>query len=219
MNLDKDGCELWDGVISQKTISTIKADIEQLDQDIPRYGVRSVEKLLPSIHNLTQSKLLLGKASSILGQPATLIRATLFDKSTDENWFVPWHQDRTVPLSHKFEKDDWTNWTEKRGTIYAEAPGPVLQKMITFRIHLDDAFPENGCLKFIPASHKSKLTTKQQKKLTSGKYHNCRRNAGDAFIMRPLLLHSSNKSSSKAPRKVIHIEYTSYKLDHGINWG
>lgn len=162
---------------------------------------------------------MVNKASGILSLPAALIRATLFDKSTDENWFVPWHQDRTVPLSHKFEKEGWTNWTQKRGTFYAQAPESVLQNMITFRIHLDNAFPENGCLKFIPGSHKNKLTSEQQKVLTSGKYLNAKRNAGDVFIMRPLLLNSSNKSISTEARKVIHIEYTSHELKDGINWG
>jgi hypothetical protein len=36
----------------------------------------------------------------------------------------------------------------------------------------------------------------------------CRVSKGGVIAMRPLLIHSSSKSSNQAPRRVVHIEYS-----------
>src|SRR5438046_2193900 len=36
--------------------------------------------------------------------------------------------------------------------------------------------------------------------------------------MRPLLLHSSGRSSSQGHRRVIHIEYAGFDLPNGLHW-
>ncbi|MCM8537348.1 MAG: phytanoyl-CoA dioxygenase family protein [Lentisphaeraceae bacterium] len=218
-NIDRDGFEYWDSAISTEEISLIKNDIEKLEDDIPRYGVRHAEKLIPAIKDFALCKKTLDKAKSFLGEQAILSRAILFDKSDDHNWFVPWHQDRTVAVAKKFEHEDWKNWTLKWGTHHVEAPEHILKNMITFRIHLDDAFPENGCLKLIPATHHKKLTQDEITKMDKDSLAKTSiRNAGDAFIMRPLLMHSSHKSTSSEPRKVVHLEYCSAKLPDNNHW-
>jgi hypothetical protein len=35
-------------------------------------------------------------AAAILGAAGRPVRAILFDKTADNNWGVPWHQDRTI---------------------------------------------------------------------------------------------------------------------------
>ena len=42
--------------------------------------------------------------------------------------------------------------------------------------------------------------------------------AGDALIMHPLILHSSNKSISNSERRTIHLEYSSGDLHSGLAW-
>jgi ectoine hydroxylase-related dioxygenase (phytanoyl-CoA dioxygenase family) len=37
--------------------------------------------------------------------------------------------------------------------------------------------------------------------------HVCVMAAGDAMLMRPLLLHASRKSTSHRPRRVVHLEF------------
>ena len=214
----KDGFEYWDDVLSVEQINTVKSEINNLEQEIPRYGIRHADKLLPSVNKLAHSEKLLQKAQEILGENPSLVRAIIFDKSPDKNWFVPWHQDRTVPVNKKFNAEGWTNWTVKREVLHAEAPEAVLKQMITFRIHLDDAYPENGGLKFIPGSHHRKLTAEEATKLTAGEYQNSLRKAGNAFIMKPLLLHSSNKSSVPDGRQVIQLEYSCYILPQDVSW-
>jgi hypothetical protein len=46
----------------------------------------------------------------------------------------------------------------------------------------------------------------------------CEVPAGGAVIMRPHILHSSGKSASLIPRRILHFEYSSYKLPKGISW-
>ena len=218
-SIEKDGFEYWDAVISTEEITEIKNDIEKLEENIPRYGVRHAEKLIPAIKKLAQSATVLNKAKSYIGKEATLARAILFDKSDDQNWFVPWHQDKTVALEEKFDHHDWKNWTVKWGTHHAEAPAPVLKQMITFRIHLDDAFPENGSLKFIRGTHNQKLTQDEISNMDKDAVaETATRKAGDAFVMKPLLMHSSHKSTSPEARKVVHLEYCSAKLPENNSW-
>lgn len=217
--IDVDGFEYWDSVISEQEIALIKADIDKLEDNIPRYGVRHAEKLIPSIKSLAHSEILLHKAKSCIGKNAVLARAILFDKSDDQNWFVPWHQDRTVAVAEKFDHEDWKNWTLKWGTHHVEAPEYVLKSMITFRIHLDDASPANGGLRFIRSTHDKKLTQEEVNCMDKESLaESSTRNAGDAFIMRPLLMHSSHKSTSSQARKVVHLEYCSAKLPENNNW-
>ncbi len=46
----------------------------------------------------------------------------------------------------------------------------------------------------------------------------CRAAAGDALLMRPLLLHASGKSSGGGHRRVLHVEYASGELPGGLVW-
>ncbi|MCM8530842.1 MAG: phytanoyl-CoA dioxygenase family protein, partial [Lentisphaeraceae bacterium] len=88
-----------------------------------------------------------------------------------------------------------------------------------FRIHLDDAFPENGCLRFIRSTHDKKLTQEVISNMDKESLaETSTRSAGDAFVMRPLLMHSSHKSTSSQARKVVHLEYCSAKLPDNNNW-
>jgi hypothetical protein len=42
--------------------------------------------------------------------------------------------------------------------------------------------------------------------------------AGDALLMRPLLLHASSEASAPVHRRVIHLEYAACPLPGGLEW-
>jgi hypothetical protein len=46
----------------------------------------------------------------------------------------------------------------------------------------------------------------------------CRVNSGGIMIMRPLLQHASNRTTSKKRRRVIHIELSNTPLPKGLKW-
>jgi len=96
----------------------------------------------------------------------------------------------------------------------------VLNQMVTFRLHLDDADMNNGCLKVIPKSHH--LGILSQSELTNvantQKPFFCEVEAGDLVIMKPHIIHSSNKSINPKHRRVAHIEYSNYVLPSNLRW-
>ncbi|MEO1185537.1 MAG: phytanoyl-CoA dioxygenase family protein, partial [Cyanobacteria bacterium J06636_27] len=96
----------------------------------------------------------------------------------------------------------------------------VLENMVTFRIHLDASNQENGCLRVIPKTHLFGILSQPEinriKDIYPIKY--CEVDAGDAVVMRPHILHSSQKSLISGLRRVLHLEYSSFNLPHGLTW-
>ena len=92
--------------------------------------------------------------------------------------------------------------------------------MITFRIHLDDANESNGCLKVIPNSHSLGILTKsdQDRIVNETNEYICTAMSGDLLIMRPHLLHSSSRGKTPNHRRIVHVEYSSFKLPMGLAW-
>ncbi len=92
--------------------------------------------------------------------------------------------------------------------------------MVTFRIHLDVAERTNGCLKVLPRSHE--LGILDQNEIQEYVKHNrsviCEARSGSVLVMRPLILHASCKAKNPSQRRVLHLEYSSFKLPSGISW-
>jgi ectoine hydroxylase-related dioxygenase (phytanoyl-CoA dioxygenase family) len=96
----------------------------------------------------------------------------------------------------------------------------LLEQMLTIRLHVDAADQSNGALRVIPGSHrKGRLSPDQIRELRSE--HGevlCAVPAGGAFLMRPLLLHASGRSTSPRHRRILHIEYAAFQLPEEIGW-
>jgi hypothetical protein len=59
------------------------------------YAVRNLLNLSPAIDDLAHSANLRSIAEEYLRKPSFPVRGTLFDKTGEANWLVPWHQDLT----------------------------------------------------------------------------------------------------------------------------
>ncbi len=108
----------------------------------------------------------------------------------------------------------------KAGAWHVQPPLEVLDEMVTIRVHLDPATVANGCLKVIPGSHRIGL-------IDAGRVHEhvredaavyCESRLGGAVVMRPHILHASEKSVASDPRRILHFEYSSYTLPDGVAW-
>lgn len=108
----------------------------------------------------------------------------------------------------------------KDGTYHVQPPVAVLDKMVTFRLHLDPADETNGCLKVIPGTHKYGILkqTEIDEIVKREIAIPCVVEAGDSVIMRPHLLHSSSKAKRPSHRRIVHIEYSSHVLPQGMSW-
>src|SRR5438552_8335454 len=107
----------------------------------------------PAVAALAADARLLKLARERLRSSAIPFRATLFEKSGQTNWLIPWHQDTALPLTSSFDAPGWGPWSEKAGTLYAHAPAWALSRVIALRLHLDASAAENGPLRVVPRSH------------------------------------------------------------------
>ena len=101
-----------------------------------------------------------------------------------------------------------------------QPPVDVLENMVTIRISLDASDKNNGCLKFLAGSHKMGII-KSTDMLEFTKHKAaiyCETSVGSALVMRPHIVHGSEKAISQKPRRVLHFEYAGYTLPNDIEW-
>lgn len=220
LNLQDHGIEIKKRLVPIKLLQAVIDEVEASDESMPKHGIRNAEKKFPAIIDVIRCKQLLEEANKILGKTSQVVRVIFFDKTPEKNWLVTWHQDKTVALNGKFSRKDWGPWTLKDGMHHVQPPLEVLNEMVTFRLHLDSADNKNGCLKVIPGSHKLGILSQKQidKIVSKEKSILCVVESGDAVIMRPLILHSSSKAVFPVHRRIIHIEFSSYKLPNNFTW-
>ncbi len=220
MNIEKNGFEIHTNFINDESINEIINEIEALAPDYPKHGIRNAEKKLVLVRKLVDSSLLRKKAESFLSGWPEIVRVIVFDKTSDKNWFVAWHQDKTISVSEKADIPGWGPWSVKDGINHVQPDLNVLEDMVTFRIHLDDANESNGCLKVIPKSHDLGILSKgaQDRVVSESEEYICIVKSGDLLVMRPHLLHSSSKAVVPCHRRIVHVEYSSFKLPMGLAW-
>ena len=183
-----------------------------------RAGARQVMRV-PAVSRLAGDDRLMEIARGVLGWAATPYRATLFEKSGESNWLVVWHQDTALPLAERFDLPGWGPWSTKCGIHYAHAPTWALEQILAIRVHLDDSTAANGPLLVIPGSQRLGVLPDEEvfRVAHSQAAAECLVPQGGVLAMRPLLIHSSQKASSPAPRRVLHLEYaSSLELAQGI---
>jgi ectoine hydroxylase-related dioxygenase (phytanoyl-CoA dioxygenase family) len=214
------GVEICGSVLGAEKVDAIRAEVSIDHEIVRRTGIRNLEKKFASIAAVAADSAVLSIAETLLGSAPRLVRALFFDKTPARNWFVAWHQDRTVTLNRRQTMTGWHSWTEKEGVHHVQPPRPVLDQMVTIRIHVDDADEAGGCLRVIPCSHELGILTQAAiaRVVAAAAPQACVVAAGDAVIMHPLILHSSKKSRRHAHRRVVHLEYSSYELPAGLSW-
>jgi hypothetical protein len=148
------------------------------------------------------------------------VRAIYFDKSADSNWLVAWHQDLTLAVRSHVEAPGFGPWSVKDGIPHVQPPISLLEQMLTLRINLDDTNASNGALRVLPGTHGlGRLSAERIQELRAQRTEVlCEVAAGDAMLMRPLLLHASSRSTSTRHRRVLHIEYAGFALPAGLEW-
>jgi ectoine hydroxylase-related dioxygenase (phytanoyl-CoA dioxygenase family) len=97
----------------------------------------------------------------------------------------------------------------KDSVNYAHAPADALEKVLAFRVHLDDSTPENGPLRVVPGTHTQGVLTDDEIHVVTESMTRIDglMPLGGVIAMRPLTIHSSSKWSTGKPRCVLHMEY------------
>jgi len=223
--IDKLGFAIAPRVISDSQIEKLIESLSKLS-NLPSkenkrvYGVRNMLNLSIEIRQLAESRIVKNLVEDVLGESAKPVRAIFFDKTPEANWKVPWHQDLTIAVKEKRETEGFTAWTRKVGIQHVQPPVSILEKMLTVRIHLDNANETNGALKVLPNSHKhGRLSASAIQNLRkTNRIKTCPVRRGEAFLMRPLIVHSSSAGTSPSHRRVIHIEFATGTLPNNLEW-
>lgn len=159
-------------------------------------------------------------AANVLGPSAKPVRAILFNKSSETNWGLGWHQDRTICVKERREIKGFGPWTKKRGMIHVAPPIHLLAQMVTLRVHLDDVPETNAPLLIAPGSHKlGRVAVDQIDEVVKRcGILACLANAGDAWLYATPILHASDASKSPKSRRVLQVDYAAFDLPGGLEW-
>ena len=216
----EDGFEIRRAVLGAGEMDAIRAEVSLDHAILRRTGVRNLEKKFDSIAKVAQQASVLSIAETLLGGAPRLVRALFFDKTPERNWFVTWHQDRTVTLNRHADLEGWCSWTFKDGVHHVQPPRAVLDRMVTIRLHIDPANLSTGCLRVVQGSHRYGILNAEEiaSVVVRSAPLACIADPGDAVVMHPLILHSSAKSRLDAHRRIVHLEFSNYDLPPGIAW-
>jgi ectoine hydroxylase-related dioxygenase (phytanoyl-CoA dioxygenase family) len=155
-----------------------------------------------------------------LSTDSVAVQCTYFEKSKEQNWLVPVHQDLSIPVREKMDHAELSGWSEKDGAIFVQAPQSVLQKIIAVRLYMDDCGVEDGPLRVVPGSHRLGRLTNEQALIERDRLREtvCTVERAGTLVMKPLILHASSKASGSSKRRVLHFVYGPRELPYGLNW-
>ncbi len=225
--IEKEGFAIVPGIIGQETIAILRREIEAaIVGNGPRvggrsgYALRHLSQIVPAVRALAEDPAIGALTKVILGPEPFVVRSLFFDKTTEANWKVTWHQDLTIAVQNKIEVAGFNSWSVKDGVIHVQPPVSILERILAVRIHLDDCGGDNGALQVLPGSHLvGRLDAKQisnwRKKVEPT---TCTVPAGGTMLMRPLLLHASSPALNPKHRRVIHLEFAANPLPSGLKW-
>lgn len=221
----ENGFCLLENAISNTDLEQIQNAIDVVAEAHPKQvaglrGLLAKSATISSFADITLKKL----AADLLQQTSSQlrsVRAILFDKNPDTNWYVTWHQDLAIPVLARHEVPGYGPWSIKDGVPHVQPPAAILQNMISLRIHLDDCFASNGPVRYLPGSHVAGILDPAEIAMRRDRSTPivCTAARGDIIAMRPLVLHSSAEAESPAQRRVLHVEFACDDLPSPLEWG
>jgi ectoine hydroxylase-related dioxygenase (phytanoyl-CoA dioxygenase family) len=181
------------------------------------FAIRQFLKEVPNATPLLLTSKLKNYITGLFGTDNFIVKSIYFDKPEQSNWFVAYHQDLTISVDKRVAIEGYGPWTVRHNQFGVQPPIEVLQNIFTIRIHLDDTDENNGALKVIPGSHKN-IYRPETIDWAIEKEVSCNVSKGGIMIMKPLLLHSSARTTNNNKRRVIHIEFSSTELPEQLQW-
>jgi ectoine hydroxylase-related dioxygenase (phytanoyl-CoA dioxygenase family) len=196
--------------------STAKLDVGTNSKSV--FAIRQAMKKIPELESLVCTVKLHKVLSSLFAEPYFLTKAIYFDKPSESNWFVAYHQDLSISVDRKAAVSNYTNWTFKKGQYGVQPPLDILENIVTVRIHLDKTTKENGALKVIPKSHCKGIYRAETIDWKTETEYICDVEKGGVMLMKPLTLHASERTTNGKQRRVLHLEFSSKQLTKPLKW-
>lgn len=220
----ENGYTIIENIYSIDEVNQILTLIDSVNSNNPTFrravdifAIRQFFREIPDIKDLIFNENLKAIISQF-GDNYFVVKSIYFDKPETSNWFVSYHQDLTISVDQKVEIENFSSWTTKHNQFAVQPPLNILENIFTIRIHLDDTNENNGALKVISHSHKKGIYRPETINWKIEKEAICNVYKGGIMIMKPLLLHSSSRTTNNKRRRVIHIEFSNIELPNMINW-
>jgi len=232
MNLDhhkssiqENGFTVINNVFSEEEIKKIGEIIQNIDtsKEIFRksddlFAIRQFLKEIPQVRELVFNENIKNIITEIFGEKYFVVKSIYFDKPEKSNWYVAYHQDLTISVDKKTDLPGFGPWTTKQNQFAVQPPLDILENIFTIRIHLDDTDEDNGALKVIPKSHAKGIYRPETIDWSVETETICDVERGGVMIMKPLILHGSNRTTNGKKRRVSHIEFSDRKLPEELSW-
>jgi ectoine hydroxylase-related dioxygenase (phytanoyl-CoA dioxygenase family) len=223
--VEENGFTIINDVFTNEQTQTLISIIEQAThansnfrKDNDLFAIRNLLGEIPEIQSYLWTDTLNEVIDKVFGSDYFLVKAIFFDKPPLSNWLVTWHQDTKISVDTKVEIEGFGQWALKQGLPSVQPTLNVLENIYTICLHLDDCDETNGALKVIPITHKLGVLNDKDIQDMDKTSEICPVSKGGIIIMRPLLVHSSSKSTSARHRRVIHLEFSSKQLPNGLKW-
>ncbi|WDF46532.1 phytanoyl-CoA dioxygenase family protein [Chryseobacterium sp. KACC 21268] len=219
------GFTIINDVFSEQEINQIINVIDSIDMSKETFrksedlfAIRQFLNEVPESHRFIFNDNIRKIINEIFGTDYFVVKSIYFDKPEKSNWYVSYHQDLTISVDKKLELNGFGPWTTKQNQFAVQPPIDYLKNIFTIRIHLDDTNENNGALKVVPNSHSKEIYRPETIDWNVETEEICSVNKGGIMIMKPLILHGSNRTTNNQKRRVIHIEFSSMELPEEINW-
>jgi ectoine hydroxylase-related dioxygenase (phytanoyl-CoA dioxygenase family) len=225
LEIANNGFTIIENIYTSSEIEQIITKINQADRSKETFrksndlfAIRQFLKEIPETVGLIFNENLKLIITELFGKNYFVVKSIYFDKPEQSNWFVSYHQDLTISVDKKVELQNYGPWTVKQNQFAVQPPLEILENIFTIRIHLDNTDENNGALKVIPGSHLKNIYRPETIDWTNEIETICKVNKGGIMIMKPLLLHGSNRTTNNNKRRVIHIEFSDKELPQELNW-
>lgn len=224
--LERDGILTVAGVLDALEVARLRDALQELPRPAahrrgePVSGIRHLLRDCPAVREVAASERVRSLVVAVLGPAAMAVRALFFDKTPGANWKVPWHQDLVIAVRKRAAVPGYGGWSLKGGVLHVQPPAELLARMLTLRLHLDPSGPEDGSLQVFPGSHRRGRLLPEEIDgwRAAATPRVCLVEAGDAVLMRPLLLHASSPARRATHRRVLHLEWAAEPLPEGLDW-
>lgn len=223
--LTANGFAVINNIFSEEEVEKISEAIQNIDsskntfrksEDL--FAIRQFLKEIPEVKDLIFNENLKAIIKKIFGENYFVVKSIYFDKPKKSNWYVAYHQDLTISVDKKLELENFGPWTTKQNQFAVQPPLDILENIFTVRIHLDDTDENNGALKVVPKSHAKGIYRPETIDWNVETETICNVEKGGIMLMKPLLLHGSNRTTNGKKRRVIHIEFSNRELPEELNW-
>ena len=222
---EADGFAVLDRLYSDSEVEAIISCIESAanhqklaESSKNLFAIRQVFRKIPELKPLIFTNTLHEVLQAVFSESYFLTKAIYFDKPSESNWFVAYHQDLSISVDRKEELSNYKHWTFKKGQFGVQPPLAILENIVTIRVHLDKTEKENGALKVIPNSHIKGIYRPETIDWNIETEHICEVKKGGVMLMKPLTLHASGRTTNHKQRRVLHLEFSSKQLAKPLQW-